>query len=189
MNPTTLYFTPPALALDRKAILNYARTRKDENVERLLELCLQESQALLTPRLCYRIFPIKITRERCDFGDFVLTSSSLAVFLANSSKAAVFAATLGVGLDRLIQKYSLLSPAKALLLQAIGTQQIEALCDAFCLHLASCRERFSPGYADLSLDAQKSIFASLDCQKIGLTLCDSLLMSPKKSVTAIVPLR
>lgn len=49
------------------------------------------------------------------------------------------------------------------------------------------RPRFSPGYGDLPLSAQREIFAVLDCGKrIGLMLNDSLLMSPSKSVTAFV---
>ena len=37
---------------------------------------------------------------------------------------------------------------------------------------------------------QKDIFKILDCsKKIGLTLTDSLLMSPTKSVTAIVGIK
>lgn len=49
------------------------------------------------------------------------------------------------------------------------------------------KPRFSAGYGDLPLEVQKDIFRVLDCpRKIGLTLNDSLLMSPTKSVTAIV---
>ena len=49
--------------------------------------------------------------------------------------------------------------------------------------------RFSPGYGDLPLSAQKNIFAVLDPERrIGLTLNSSLLMSPSKSVTAFVGL-
>ena len=44
----------------------------------------------------------------------------------------LFAATLGAEFDRLLMKYSKLSPAKALMQQAFGTERIEALCDAFC---------------------------------------------------------
>jgi len=37
------------------------------------------------------------------------------------------------------------------------------------------------------LETQRDIFALLDCpRKIGLTLTDSLLMSPVKSVTAVM---
>lgn len=49
------------------------------------------------------------------------------------------------------------------------------------------RPRFSPGYGDLPLALQRDIFHALDCaRKIGLTLNDSLMMSPAKSVTAII---
>jgi cobalamin-dependent methionine synthase I len=52
------------------------------------------------------------------------------------------------------------------------------------------RPRFSPGYGDLPLELQTNLFKVLDCQHfIGLTLNDSMLMSPSKSVTAIVGLR
>ena len=94
------------------------------------------------------------------------------------------------GIDRLLTKYARLSPARALLLQGIGAERIEALCDAFCAAQAAAvgralRPRFSPGYGDLALDVQKDIFALLDCERqLGLTLGDSLLMSPGKSVTA-----
>ena len=53
----------------------------------------------------------------------------------------------------------------------------------------SVNPRFSPGYGDLPLGTQKDIFALLDCErKIGVTLNDSLLMSPSKSVTAFLGL-
>ena len=49
------------------------------------------------------------------------------------------------------------------------------------------KNRFSPGYGDFDIVYQKDIFAILDCPKrIGLTLNSSLMMSPSKSVTAII---
>ena len=39
---------------------------------------------------------------------------------------------VGADIDRLIAKHSRLSPSRALMLQAIGAERIEALCDAFC---------------------------------------------------------
>ena len=50
--------------------------------------------------------------------------------------------------------------------------------------------RFSAGYGDLSLEFQREIFRALDCQKnIGLTLNESLIMSPTKSITAIIGIK
>ena len=74
--------------------------------------------------------------------------------------------------------------------QAIGAERIESLCDAFCAEREAeglrLRPRFSPGYGDLPLELQRDLFRGLDCsRKIGLTLNESLLMSPSKSVTAI----
>ena len=48
------------------------------------------------------------------------------------------------------------------------------------------KPRFSAGYGDLPLAVQKAIFSALELsQRIGLTLNESLLMTPSKSVTAI----
>ena len=106
----------------------------------------------------------------------------------------MFAATVGLEMDRLIARYGGVSPARSLLFQALGAERIEALCDAFCARTAEdlARQgrgvtvRFSPGYGDVPLGLQNDIFRALDCpRKIGLTLNESLLMSPSKSVTAV----
>ena len=104
------------------------------------------------------------------------------------------AATIGIGLDRLAARYAKTSPAKALILQGLGAERIEALADLFCRGLEkeglNVTSRFSAGYGDLSLELQREIFRVLDCQRsIGLTLNDSLIMSPTKSITAIIGIK
>lgn len=126
----------------------------------------------------------------CDFDCFSVCSEQLAKNLHGCSKVLLLAATAGVGIDRLIGKYGRIAPSKALMFQAIGAELVEAVCDAFSKdyeaeHNCILRPRFSPGYGDLPLESQKDIFVVLECAKrIGLTLNDSLLMSPSKSVTA-----
>lgn len=178
------------LPVDRREILRYALCRQtDEAMETLLDECLEEALPVLSYRVCWTEVSVAVEGRICRLGALELPSRTLAGHLAGCEKAVVFAATVGVGLDRLIAKYGYLSPAKGLLLQAIGTERIEALCDAFCAELEGGKARFSPGYGDLKLLAQQDIFALLDCPKrIGLTLNDSLIMSPSKSVTAIVGL-
>ena len=115
-------------------------------------------------------------------------SKDLSACLKGCRKAVLMAATVGLGIDRLINKYERLSPSKALFLQALGAERVEALCDRFCRDLpGALRPRFSPGYGDLPLEVQKEFITYLDCTHlIGITLNDSLLMTPSKSVTAIV---
>ena len=179
---------PPAV--DRQEILRYAFCRQgDEATEQLLDRCLASALPAISYRVCWLETPVSIRGSVCDFGDFQLSSRRLAKHLTGCSRAVIFAATLGVEMDRLISKFGHLSPAMGLMMQAVGTERIEALCDAFCGELNNAAARFSPGYGDLKLTAQSVLFEQLDCpRQIGLSLNDSLVMSPSKSVTAIVGL-
>ena len=50
--------------------------------------------------------------------------------------------------------------------------------------------RYSPGYGDLPLETQTAVFKALDCERtIGVTLTESLLMRPSKSVTAVIGMK
>lgn len=176
--------------VDRQEILRYAFCRQtDDATEELLNRCLEAALPGISYRVCWLETPVTIRGSVCDFGDFQLTSRRLAKHLTGCSRAVIFAATLGVEMDRLISKFGHLSPAMGLLMQAIGTERIEALCDVFCAEINNAAARFSPGYGDLKLAAQRVLFEQLDCpRQIGLSLNDSLVMSPSKSVTAIVGL-
>lgn len=184
-------YAPPLFC--EKEILRYAGCKSaDSETQKLLSDCINEAKDILTYKVCYRELPVSVSGDVCDFGAFRAQSQNLAKNLDGCRRIILFGATVGVGIDRLIAKYSRLSPARALMLQAIGAERIEALCDAFCEDIqntlkVALKPRFSPGYGDLLLDTQKDIFALLDCSKqIGLTLNDSLLMSPSKSVTAFI---
>ena len=177
---------PPSV--DPAEVLRYAGGRMaDPSVEAMLKECMEEAQGELSYRICYCRLPLQVEGIDCRIGSLRLRSKALAKTLSGCNEAIVFGATLGVGIDRLIGKYLRISPAKALLMDALGTERIEALCDAFCKS-QECKitPRFSAGYGDLSLAVQPELFALLQCEKkIGLCLTDGLMMSPTKSVTAI----
>lgn len=172
---------------NKKEISRYAGNLQDEA---LLAECISEVSDKLVYNVCYQKFPFEKQCETLSLGFAQVNSADLAKNLDGCDGILLFAATVGVELDRLIMKYCKISPVKALIFQAIGAERIEKLCDQFCKDMAkeeNIKPRFSPGYGDLPLDLQKEIFAALDCGKnIGLTLNDSMLMSPTKSVTAIV---
>ncbi len=186
------YEVPP---MQEEEVFRYAGCRGERDaVRELFESCRAELADSLSYKVCYLPLAVSVTDDDCDFGAFGIHSAHLARNLDGCEMAVVFAATIGVGIDRLIAKYSVLSPAKALMFDAMGTERIETLCDVFCKDVAeeyrmSAKPRFSPGYGDLDLSFQKEIFAVLNCRKhIGLSISDSLMMSPSKSVTAIMGL-
>jgi len=72
---------------------------------------------------------------------------------------------------------------------------LEEYCDACQREIAKQQEkegwylrpRFSPGYGDFDIQYQKPLMQMLDCAKtIGLTMTDSFMMTPTKSVTAVI---
>ena len=185
---TKIYDAPP---VRKKEILRYAGcAESDDATAALMEDCLTEATGVLTYKVCWRKLSVDVRDEVCEFGTFSVSSRQLAHNLAGCTRVILFAVTVGVGIDRLIAKYSRIAPSRALMMQAIGAERIEALCDAFCAEMEtetgfSLRPRFSPGYGDLPLEVQSEIITLLDTpRQIGLSLNDSLLMSPTKSVTA-----
>lgn len=177
--------------IDKKEVLRNLKAKNENGIETLLEECIKESESALKYRVCYIETDLNFDGEVCDFGVFSVASSDLKRSLKNSKKAIIFAATVGVEIDRLILKNMAVSPTKAVIFDAVGSERIEALCDNFCDFIkeekdAEITPRFSAGYGDLPLEFQAQIFNILGCEKkIGLTLNDSLIMSPNKSVTAI----
>lgn len=173
-----------------KEISRYAGGLKDE---KLILSCLEEVSNKLVYKVCYRKFSLKTNGNTLDMDFTQVASVDLAKTLQNCDGIILFAATVGIEIDRLIFKYGKISPLKALVFQAIGAERIEWLCNQFCKDLAkdeNVTPRFSPGYGDLPLEVQKDIFSALNCEKnIGLTLNDSMLMSPTKSVTAFVGIK
>ncbi len=188
--------TYPEPKLNRKEILRYAGCKKEtDEMSALLDECIQEACRELSCRVCFCEVPVHIEGELVDFSFMEVKSRELAKNLSGCEGAVIFAATIGIGLDRLIQKYGRISPTKALIMQAIGAERIESLCDMFESDMENSlsnknlftRPRFSPGYGDFPLCMQQDIFNILDCpRKIGLTLNESLIMSPSKSVTAVI---
>ena len=196
MKPIIFTKTLPPPEIDIREILRYAGERgSGEELLPLVKEAISEAEDKLVYRVCYTVLPISVLDGRVCFGDaLTLSSNKLCERLSGCDRAAVFAATGGIEMDRLIKKSGVCSPLRALIFQALGAERVEALCDAFCDGLrsefGSLTPRFSPGYSDLSLFAQRDVLTLLDSEKsIGLTLNESLLMSPTKSVSAIVGIR
>ena len=190
-------YLPPEI--NKKEILRYAGvTAATNDVRILMDECLALCLDSISYNVCYSILPITCDAERINLGFAVTDSKALAKNLGGCDSIVLFVATLGSGLDRLIARYSALSPSKAFMLQAIGAERIEALCDTFNQEITSelnnrskiTVPRFSAGYGDLPLELQKDICRVLDCQrKIGVALQESLVMLPTKSVSAIIGIK
>ena len=170
---------------------------KDEKITSMVDEILENVLAGSIPKVCYKKFPVSVSNQ-IDFGFMKVESEALAYNLKDCFEVVIFAATIGIYTDRQMHKESILSPARACIYQAVGATVIEAVCDDFnqfineqeSLNGNLLKPRFSPGYGDVSLSVQKDICKELSCAKYaGITLTDSLLMIPEKSVTAIIGIK
>ena len=184
------------LKIDKKEAMRYLRVAKsDEVTDALANECIKEIYKIASPKAVYLESSIEFLGDDMVKLDFMTVKShSLTVNLNKCKKVVVFAATLGIEVDRAIEKYSKILQSKASMYHAVGSALIESFCnyvnDAVTENVRKSTRRFSPGYGDLPLECQKDILRALDAErKIGIILSDSLLMSPSKSVTAIIGIK
>ncbi len=168
----------------------YAKNSLEE-LDSLISECLFECENCFDLQGVYMKLPVIAKENVLDFSAFSVKSNGLAKLLKESNEAVLFGATIGYGIDRLIKRYSVISPVKALTFNAVGTEVLECFCDELCDFVkekmnTDITPRFSPGYGDLSIETQKDISRVLGLSKnIGITLTQNLAMTPSKSVTAI----
>lgn len=178
------------LIINKDEALRYAGGRRDDSqLNRLMDDCIAELKPAISCRACFASYPLQLG-EMLHLGFTQVRSKDLAKNLAGCTRIILFAATIGAEVDRLLRTYSRLSPARAVCMQAAAAAAIESYCDALnnelVLPYMSAKPRFSPGYGDLPLQVQTEIQKALQFEKIGITLTESGMMLPSKSVSAII---
>ena len=123
----------------------------------------------------------------------LLPGRDLKAHLEGCVRAVVFCMTLGAAVDVLIRKTQSGDMLQGLALDCAADTAVEQGCDQIELELqamfpgCSFPFRYSPGYGDFPLSCQPQLFGCLEAGKrIGITLTDSYLMAPSKSVTAVI---
>ena len=152
-----------------------------------------EAPTILRPAQTWLRFPIR--NGAIASGEVHLDIvGTLARHLDGCHAAYLACGTIGAAFDAFQRRTSVISGADALIVQAIGAALIEKLMDSVedtiraDLHEGeTLLSRYSPGYGDFPLDAQHTLFALLDApRQVGVSLTDTLLMVPSKSVSAII---
>lgn len=176
--------------------LGYGRQAVDEPTLALVHESLKELEIIAEVKFVYRIFELSYTDiNSVKVNNITIRSQNLIKNLSGCEKCILFGITLGAMVDRVLQKYEKINMAKAVVFQACAAAYLEEECNKMQLSWAEelkkeekyLRPRFSPGYGDFSILHQKDILDLLDApRKIGLTMTESCMMTPTKSVTAII---
>ena len=194
-------------SVDRGEVLRYLgyagqelSPELDGRIDAVIDRCL----AAARPAGCARVFDVSGVAERDGVPVIGLAGTalqlrghSIAEHLEGALAVGVLAVTLGLGVEAELRRLSLTDRVGQLVFDAAGSALVERAADAAEARVVAaaterglfCGKRFSPGYGDFPLATQPILLATLDAQRaLGITLSPELLMTPTKSVTAVVGL-
>lgn len=170
--------------------LGYSGQELTSEEERRVSDAIVELISVAHPLSSHRVFPLMVSDGKLSVpAEIELNYPDLYLLLENSHSVLFIAATLGLELDRRLRYYAKTDASKMVIMDAAASALIEQFCDDLQdeLPFTGYTFRFSPGYGGVPLTMQKEIVRVLETEKrIGLTLTDSLLMVPQKSMTGIV---
>lgn len=172
---------------ERRARLGVA---SDEPIEGEAE-CMNELLSVVSCAFCATRVGVKHASGAVFLGEERVSSAALARVLNGCSEAYLMTVTLGFGAER--AQVACVDTYRAFLLDALADCLVEAVADEACSRL-ECKERltnrFSPGYADLDLSVGRYIVGTTGADKLlGVRFTDSGLMTPRKTVSAIIGIR
>ena len=176
--------------------LGYKNHAVDDHTLFLVRSSFQELEQEAQKRIIYRIFDLRTNgRQQIMIGNMTVESRSLSKNLKGCGQVLMLGATLGNRVDQLLRRYSLNEMARAVVIQACAAAFLEEYLDDWQKEMKKdlleegiyLRPRFSPGYGDFSIRHQQEILRMLDAAKtIGLTMTESCMLVPSKSVTAVI---
>ena len=166
--------------------------KPSEEICELCEKAYSELCSVITPKYIYEEYEFTRTADGIIVDGVEFKSAKLLSHLKDSNTIILFGATLGVGADTLVRKYSITDSAMTSIVHCVGASMVENLCDQACEELKNTikgdhKYRFSPGYGGLVLSSQADFFKLLPMTKqMGVTLSENFLMTPTKTVTAFI---
>ena len=163
----------------------------DEALQTKLDDAAKRCLAIAEPRSVVMRFPL---HGGCMLGDtgIALAGDDIKRHVAGCSEVYLLAATIGAAAERELWRLSAKSTAEALLFDTAASCAVESYADDICEDLEkSCGRRltarFSCGYGDFPLEAQKDLCKILKTDtRIGLCCDENFLLTPRKSITALV---
>lgn len=180
-------------------LMGYGSHIPDEGVRQLIQEILDELSHRLVPHYGYVLVDGNVPERGKLLLDNQLFNPGAIISHAmkGADKYAVFTATIGEEFDNFsrqlkaeddILRVFIADALGSVLAEATVTllmKQLEVMADKEGMHISN---NYSPGYCDWFLAEQKQLFSFFPEGSTGITLTDSCLMLPVKSVSGIVAL-
>ena len=187
--------------IDRNIVARYIGMKGNAPEGELIGLMDKAEKLLyedMVPAQIYKRFDLSRQEEGIALmgASLTLPGKDIEKLLENCDMAVLLCATLGPKVDARIRKLSAYDVAMALVYDATASVAIDNICDKLQSEIAEKLPgydqtmRFSPGYGDLPLELQERFINVLDTKKrVGVSLTEGGMLTPVKTVTAVVGLR
>lgn len=195
----------PVESIEKREVLRMLNVRDGMEMtaamDALVDRCIETTLTTIRPQGIYKAYTISHAADGIQLNDttVTLTGGSIARFFEGVEETVyVMAATVGPGMDRLIRSKMVTAPEEGVIYGMCGAVAVEAAADQVEASIRAAVEadgkfltgRYSPGYGDLPLELQPAILSLLDTsRRIGLMVTAGNLMTPSKSVTAVLGVR
>lgn len=170
-----------------------------ERITALIESALEMYGELADPRCLYSEIGHDEFAEIYEGEGRNEPRTPLEAIYPRADRLALFAATMGEEVSsRIGELFRENEPAMGFMLDAIASERaelaaaivadryLEALLDGGAAISPTAILAYSPGYCGWHITAQRKLFARLQPERIGITLNDSCLMVPLKSISGVL---
>lgn len=190
------------VSVDKSEVLRYLGHNGQEinnDLNLKINQCIKETKNEIDTKYVYQIYSIKndlnLNTVQFENTNLILKSKDISELLRDCDKCVLMCATLGFNIEKNIRRYSYNNLTKGIIIDACATTSIEEVCDLVQDSILdevskegkSLTMRYSPGYGDLDISANRDILNVLDAhRKIGVTVTNTGIMIPRKSVVALI---
>jgi hypothetical protein len=190
------------LAISKNEIevsLGYADGKIPEHFGEIIDDILSKVSQYCEIKAGYGIFDVKKTADRLDGlyvgGEFFQMQKIVTGQIKKAESAALFVCTIGPALETWSKKLLQTGDGvKGYIIDSVASVTAESVTDLLHDHIGEkmkerglkITNRYSPGYCNWSVSEQKLLFSLLPQKFCGVTLTDSALMLPVKSVSGVI---
>lgn len=179
--------------------LGYHDVTPDERTMKLVDNASIKLLAHYEPRYIFGVYDIinntPIQLSNCTLK---LCGEDIKIHLNGCTRVVLTSVTISAEVDKLIRTTQIEDMTTGIIIDCCATALIEQVCNQveeeikadlaknsdFPLYFTN---RYSPGYGDLPLDIQGEFLKVIDAPKrIGLCASETNILTPRKSVTAII---
>jgi hypothetical protein len=200
LNQWEISLTPDEVLHSQGADPQVIKVRRPSLVK-ITEKAIATGMPMLEPKVLYEEYTIKsLVHERLllgaeDSSKPFLSGELVAQHLARSQSLIVMVCTVGSFLDEMVSSFFKVDPSLAVALDGVGSAAVENLAIQACNFFEDKAKSsglnttmpLNPGMLGWPVEqGQPQIFSLLDSEAIQVTLTESCMMTPNKSLSMVL---